>query len=309
MIVWAIFLAHQSAVVVAGFESEGALKALRCAGVRARRVEGRSTEGRFSLELRFLPYKEARLGWPMATLHFPEPRDWSGFRKFEVDTLNQSEEPAELGVSVAGWVNYFTLPPGRWVTISLPLKFVPDPGRLRRVKSVSLLMRLSFLVRRPERETVFLVDHLRLVPKSWSDEEAAEILITKPLFRHSLYSTHPVSEVEGLVLLDPPGGKFEGLRVNLSLLGPRRAGRIVVTHHGLVYELEVETGGRWVEVRRSRREVSGRYHHSLEVSVDTFVLSPPLEIRKVRLKIRPKTRAISIFEVEAHPPSHRGEEG
>jgi len=178
-------------------------------GVKVELAEEHATRGRCSMKITFPPYEAGKPMWPAATVRFEPPSDWSAYRFLTVDVFNPHDEQAEIGVNIAGNVQYFSIPGGKGETISV----AADRSK---VDALSLLMRLG--VSRPARSTTFYVDNVLLHPKSVRDASAFTLAIPPPVLKGGrIPASVPVADFPLRFMADLPEDVRRGLRLVIRL--------------------------------------------------------------------------------------------
>ena len=205
-------------VTVADFENaaHAALFAKETYPVAAISTE-RASQGERALKLSFEQYQPGNPQWPMVSFDPKSagaPTDWSGSAQLLLDVYTQ-QHGAILRVLVndgdAEWYTRVPVPAGEWQTLRFALSAIGASVDLSRVNRVGLYMT------RPEAQTTFFVDNIRLAPWHVADPAAVEVILVRPAFNRGFYHSNPEWDVTVRVTVKAPSQHREGLVVGLSL--------------------------------------------------------------------------------------------
>ena len=171
------------------------------------------THGNRSARVSFPPHDPRGRNWPSVALALGKTTDWTDYRRVELDVINPADEKREFGVSFrdqdkrsAGY-SYWALPPRGKTTIAFETSRLADVIDCSRMQSILFWQRLH--VRRPKDRTEFLVDYVRLVPKTL-DKAAVQVWLAEPHFRNALYASQPTRTIRAEIRLDLPKDAAEG---------------------------------------------------------------------------------------------------
>ena len=256
--------AAAGAEIIASFESVEELQAAMPGTKRvpvALSTEG-TTHGSGSARISFPPYSPRGGNWPSVALALGEMTDWTDYRRVELDVTNPADAKREFGVSFRDQVkgsagySYWALPAKGKITISFEIDRLAEVIDRARMHSILFWQRLH--VRRPKDRTEFLVDYVRLMPKSL-DEAAVHIRLTEPHYRSRLYASQPTHTLRAEIQLDLPKEAADG-RAIAELLGP--AGETVG-------QASLETDGKSQTVSFPRPEVQPGNELTLRVQLSS----------------------------------------
>ena len=214
--------------VITSFESAEELLAIMPGSARvpvALSTE-EATHGGGSARVSFPPYNPRGGNWPSVALALGKTvsavTDWTDYRRVELDVTNPADAKREFGVSFrdqderSAAYSYWPLPPRGKITISFETGRLAEAIDCSRMHSILFWQRLH--VRRPKDRTEFLVDYVRLMPKTL-DEASVQVWLTEPHFRNGLYASQPTRTIRAEIQLDLPKAAAGGQAIAM-LVGP-----------------------------------------------------------------------------------------
>jgi len=177
----------------------------------------RASQGERALKLSFEQYQAGKPQWPMVSFD-PKaagaPTDWSDSAQLLLDVYTE-QHGAILRVLVndgdGEWYTRVPVPAGEWKTLRFALSAIGASVELKRVN------RLGLYMTRPEAQTTFFVDNIRLAPWHIADPEAVEAILVRPAFSQSFYHSNPERDIAVRVTVKAPVQYREGLTLGLSL--------------------------------------------------------------------------------------------
>lgn len=180
----------------------------------------RASRGKHALKLSFEQYRPGKPQWPMVSFDpkaVGAPTDWSDSAQLLLDVYTQ-QHGAILRVLVndgdAEWYTRVPVPAGEWQTLRFALSAIGANVDLKRVNRMGLYMT------RPEAQTTFFVDNIRLAAWHIESPEAVEAILVRPAFNQGFYHSNPERDIAVRVTVRAPAQHRKGLLLGLSLHKP-----------------------------------------------------------------------------------------